>query len=41
MQGTVQMEPVEDFALDIFETGDQRREELIPVGISSYLGDCA
>lgn len=35
------MEPVDDFLLETFETGDQRRfrEELIPVGISSYLGD--
>ncbi|KAA0709520.1 Integrin alpha-6 VLA-6 [Triplophysa tibetana] len=37
-KGTVQMEPVVDFLLDTFETGDKNREELIPVDISSYLG---
>nr|XP_055034531.1 integrin alpha-6 [Misgurnus anguillicaudatus] len=39
-KGTVHMEPVDDFSLDTFETGDQFRfkEDLIPVGISSLLG---
>lgn len=35
------MEPVEDYILDTFETGDKNREELIPVDISSYLGECS
>ncbi|KAL7863552.1 hypothetical protein SRHO_G00125360 [Serrasalmus rhombeus] len=39
-KGTVRMQPVDDVTLDNFETGDQNEfnENLIPVGISSYLG---
>ncbi|XP_051514484.1 integrin alpha-6 [Myxocyprinus asiaticus] len=39
-KGTVHMEPVDDFSLEDYETGDQNqfREDLIPLGISSYLG---
>ncbi|XP_066505205.1 integrin alpha-6 [Hoplias malabaricus] len=39
-KGTVRMEPVDNFLLDSFETGDQNEfdEKAIPVGISSYLG---
>lgn len=35
------MEPVDDFSLEIYETGDhnQQQHELIPVDISSFLGD--
>lgn len=39
-QGTVHMEPVDDFSLETYETGDdnQLQHELIPVDISSFLG---
>ncbi|KAI4893519.1 hypothetical protein NFI96_004259 [Prochilodus magdalenae] len=39
-KGTVRMEPVDDLYLENYETGDQNayNEDLIPVGISSYLG---
>ncbi|TRY86870.1 hypothetical protein DNTS_017251 [Danionella cerebrum] len=39
-KGTVHMEPVDDFSLETYETGDQSQheQELIPVDISSYLG---
>ncbi|KAG9272282.1 integrin alpha-6-like isoform X1 [Astyanax mexicanus] len=39
-KGTVRMDPVTDYTLDSYETGDQNQynEHLIPVGISSYLG---
>jgi len=35
------MEPVDDFSLEIYETGDhnQQQHKLIPVDISSFLGD--
>lgn len=34
------MEPVDDFSLETYETGDdnQHKHELIPVDISSFLG---
>ncbi|XP_077103938.1 integrin alpha-6 [Siphateles boraxobius] len=39
-KGIVHMEPVDDFSLEIYETGDhnQQQHELIPVDISSFLG---
>ncbi|XP_048032685.1 integrin alpha-6 isoform X2 [Megalobrama amblycephala] len=39
-KGTVHMEPVDDFSLETYETGDdnQHKHELIPVDISSFLG---
>ncbi|XP_053487838.1 integrin alpha-6 [Ictalurus furcatus] len=39
-KGTVRMEPVEDFLLDPYETGDQNtfNEWSIPLTLSSYLG---
>ncbi|XP_072520354.1 integrin alpha-6 [Salminus brasiliensis] len=37
-KGTVRMEPVDKPSLDSYETGDGFNENLIPVGISSYLG---
>ncbi|XP_030637005.1 integrin alpha-6 [Chanos chanos] len=37
-KGTVNMEPVDDFELDTFETGGESNGDLIPVHISSYLG---
>ncbi len=35
------MEPVDDFSIETYETGDhnQRQHKLIPVDISSFLGD--
>ncbi|XP_051716682.1 integrin alpha-6 [Ctenopharyngodon idella] len=39
-KGTVHMEPVDDFSLETYETGDdnQLQPKLIPVDISSFLG---
>ncbi|XP_067313431.1 integrin alpha-6 [Pseudorasbora parva] len=37
-KGIVHMEPVDDFSLEIYETGDQHQHELITVDISSFLG---
>lgn len=39
-KGTVRMEPVENFLLDSYETGDQNLfdERNIPLTLSSYLG---
>ncbi len=33
------MQPVDDFSIETYETGDQHK--LIPVDISSFLGDYA